>query len=197
MLQIQNPNGLFSNDFIFHVTTDQQAAIVAEKKIRRDRVPSRSGLWDAISENDLPKIKDLVRRGANVSARHPENGRTPLGQAALLGNVEIGKFLIQRGARVSGSNRDGNTSLHVAAFLCDFEFVELLLRHGADRNKKNGDGRIPVEVINSDLSKRTVEIYEGIGKAIGRDFEIDRIRKSRPKMAQLLRDYGQASDVDD
>lgn len=197
MLQVQNPNGLFSNDFIFHVATDQEAAIAAEKKTRRDRVPSRSGLWDAISENDLPKVKDLVRRGANVSARHPENGRTPLGQAALLGNVEIGKFLIQRGARVSGSNRDGNTSLHVAAFLCDFEFVELLLRHGADRNKKNGDGRIPVEVINSDLSKRTVEIYEGIGKATGRDFEIDKIRKSRPKMAQLLRDYDQASDADD
>jgi ankyrin repeat protein len=132
-----------------------------------------------------------------VSARHPENGRTPLGQAALLGNVEIGKFLIQRGARVSGSNRDGNTSLHVAAFLCDFEFVELLLRHGADRNKKNGDGRIPVEVINSDLSKRTVEIYEGIGKATGRDFEIDKIRKSRPRMAQLLRDYEQASNAED
>ncbi|MDA7901766.1 ankyrin repeat domain-containing protein, partial [bacterium] len=100
-------------------------------------------------------------------------------------------------ARVSGSNRDGNTSLHVAAFLCDFEFVELLLRHGADRNKKNADGRIPVEVIHSDLSKRTVEIYEGIGKVTGRDFEIDKIRKSRPKMVQLLQDYEQASNADD
>lgn len=197
LLQVQNPNGLFSNDFIFHVTNDQQAAIAAERKIRRDRVPSRLGLWDAISENDLPKVKEFVRRGANVSARHPENGRTPLGQAALLGNVEAGKFLIQRGARVSGSNRDGNTSLHVATFLCDFEFVELLLRHGADRNKKNGDGRIPVEVVNSNLSKRTAEIYKGIGKLTGRDFEIDKIRKSRPKMVQLLRDYDRASDTDD
>lgn len=194
-LQIQNPNGLFSNDFIFHVTTDQQSAIAAEKKIRRDRVPAR--LWDAISENDLPRVKNLVRRGANVSARHPENGRTPLGQAALLGNTEVGKFLIEKGARVSGSNRDGNTPLHVAAFLCEFEFVELLLKHGADRNKKNGDGRIPVEVINSDLSKRTGEIYEGIGKATGRDFDLDKIRKSRPKMAQFLRDYGQKPDVND
>jgi ankyrin repeat protein len=154
-------------------------------------------LWDAISENDLLKVKDLVRRGASVSARHPENGRTPLGQAALLGNVEVGEFLIQRGARVSGSNRDGNTSLHVAAFLCDFEFVELLLRHGADRNKKNGDGRIPVEVVNSDMNKRTVEIYEGIGKATGRKFDIETIRKSRPEMVQLLRDYGQKPDVND
>ena len=195
MLQIQNPNGLFSNDFIFHVTTDQQSAIAAEKKIRRDRVPAR--LWDAISENDLPRVKNLVRRGANVSGRHPENGRTPLGQAALLGNIEVGKFLIEKGARVSGSNRDGNTPLHVAAFLCEFEFVELLLKHGADRNKKNGDGRIPVEVINSDVSKRIEEIYEGIGKATGRNFEIDKIRKSRPRMVQLLRDYDQVPDVND
>ena len=67
-----------------------------------------------------------------MSARHPENGRTPLGQAALLGNTEVGKFLIEKGARVSGSNRDGNTPLHVAAFLCEFEFVALLLKHGAD-----------------------------------------------------------------
>ena len=197
MLQIQNPNGLFSNDFIFHVTADQSAAMAAEKKIRRDRVPARLGLWKAISENDLPKVKDLVRRGANVSARHPESGTTPLGQAALFGNVEVGEFLIQKGARVSGSNRDGNTSLHIAAFLCDFEFVELLLRNGADRNKKNGDGQTPVEVVDSDLSKRAEEIYQGIGRATGRNFGMDEIRRRRPEMVRLLRNYARPKNAGD
>ena len=197
MLQVQNPNGLFSNDFIFHVTADRESATAAEKKIRRDRVPSRLGLWDAIAENDLKKVRDVIRRGANVSARDPESGSTPLGQAALLGNVEIGKFLIQKGARVSGSNRDGNTPLHIAAFLCDFEFVQILLEQGADRNKKNGDGRVPVDVISSDWNKRTAEFYKGIGKSTGREFALDKIQENRPKMAKLLRDYGETADPND
>jgi ankyrin repeat protein len=197
MLQVQNPNGLFSNDFIFHVTADRESATAAEKKIRRDRVPSRLGLWDAIAENDLKKVRDVIRRGANVSARDPESGSTPLGQAALLGNVEIGKFLIQKGARVSGSNRDGNTPLHIAAFLCDFEFVQILLEQGADRNKKNGDGRVPVDVISSDWNKRTAEFYKGIGKSTGREFALDKIQENRPKMAKLLRDYGETAEPND
>ena len=188
MLQIQNPNGLFSNDFIFHVTKDQAASAEAQRKIRRDRVPSRLALWDAIAENDMKRVKQLVRQDVSLNGRHPERGSTPLGHAASRGRVEIGKHLIEQGARVSGSNRDGNTPLHIAAFYCDFDFVQMLLENGADREKENDKGEKAADVV-SGWSDRTAAFYQSIGRSGRREFDMNELPKDRQRMAKLIREY--------
>ena len=188
MLQIQNPNGLFSNDFIFHVTQDQAASVAAQNKIRRDRIPSRLALWDAIAENDMKRVKQLVRQDVSLNGRHPERGSTPLGHAASRGHVEIGKYLIEQGARVSGSNRDGNTPLHIAAFYCDFDFVQMLLENGADREKENDKGENAADVV-SGWSDRTAAFYQSIGRSGRREFDMDELPKDRQRMAKLIREY--------
>jgi hypothetical protein len=56
---------------------------------------------------------------------------------------------------------------------------------------------VPVDVISSDWNKRTAEFYKGIGKSTGREFALDKIQENRPKMAKLLRDYGETADPND
>lgn len=63
------------------------------------RVPARSlsyeeQLFVAIEQRDARKVKHLLVKGVNVNAAHP-TGRTPLGFAAHVGNVEILKMLLE------------------------------------------------------------------------------------------------------
>ena len=189
LLQIQNPNGLFSNDFIFHVVADRTAATDARRKIRRERIPRRLALWEAIQEDNLTEVKKLVKDGTSINSRHPESGNTPLGLAATHGRREIALFLIQQGARVSGSNRDGNTPLHIAAFFCDFEFVQMLLENGADREKENDKEESAVDVVTG-WSDRTGAFYRAVGSSLGREFDLEQLPDDRQRMAKLIRDYG-------
>ncbi|MCH2180931.1 MAG: ankyrin repeat domain-containing protein [Mariniblastus sp.] len=188
LLQIQNGNGLFSNDFIFHVAGDRAAASEARRKIRRDRIPQRLALWEAIKENKLAEVKQLVEGGTSINSRHPESGNTPLGLAATHSRRDIAQFLIEQGARVSGSNRDGNTPLHIAAFFCDFEFVQLLLDNGADRQKENDKQENAVDVVTG-WSDRTGAFYRAVGSSLGREFDLDQLPQDRQRMAKLIQDY--------
>ncbi|XP_034235581.1 ankyrin repeat and protein kinase domain-containing protein 1-like isoform X2 [Thrips palmi] len=50
-------------------------------------------LFHAINRGDARSVQTLLTKGVNVNATHP-SGRTPLGTAAHLGNVEILKMLL-------------------------------------------------------------------------------------------------------
>ncbi|KAK3927379.1 Ankyrin repeat, PH and SEC7 domain containing protein secG [Frankliniella fusca] len=51
-------------------------------------------LYIAISQGDTRTVRSLVDRGVNVNSTHP-SGRTPLGAAAHLGNIEILRMLLE------------------------------------------------------------------------------------------------------
>ncbi len=188
MLQIQNLNGLFSNDFIFHVVRDEAASVEAQKQIRRDRIPSRLALWDAISKDDMQQVQKIVRQNVSLNARHPERNSTPLGHAASRGRIEIAKYLIQKGARVSGSNQDGNTPLHIAAFFCNFDFVQMLLENGADREKENAKGENAVDVITG-WNDRTAAYYRSLKRSKRHDLELEQIPEDRQRMIKLITEF--------
>jgi len=63
---------------------------------------------------NLEKVRELVAEGANVNAS--SLNRTVLERAVASGkNLEVAKFLIERGAHVNLPNRDGETALMIAA----------------------------------------------------------------------------------
>ena len=70
-VQLQNRDGLFTNDFIFHVS-DKQIKI-------EDTGPDLS---EAIATGNLSRIKRLVKSGADVNERAGDGG-TPLSTAAF------------------------------------------------------------------------------------------------------------------
>ena len=65
-------------------------------------------------------------------------GDTPLISAIKRGKVEMGKFLIERGANVNLEVPEQRTPLNRAIFNEDTEFVKLLLKNGADVHSTHG-----------------------------------------------------------
>lgn len=186
-LQVQNPDGLFSNDFIFHVAANEADA--RELRSAADPIRHRRALGTAISEGNIAEVRRLVRDGATLNGRHPDTGSTPLGDAAFHGEQEIVTFLLNRGAQASHSSRDGNTPLHTAAFLCRTELVKLLLERGAPIDKKNDRGETPIDVVSGEWSEPLAGFYRILDEAGSLSLDFDAIRESRPEIATLLRNH--------
>jgi ankyrin repeat protein len=103
-----------------------------------------SDIFWACSYGDVPVILRFLEGDASlVHARRPVGpgihtswvGRTPLHDAAVRGEAEIGRLLIERSADVNarGGTPDA-TPLHVAAVCGHRELVDLLLEANADRS---------------------------------------------------------------
>ncbi|MEK6237992.1 MAG: ankyrin repeat domain-containing protein, partial [Planctomycetales bacterium] len=186
LLQLQNPDGMFSNDFIFHVAKDSEAAADLNRGGEQGR---GDALAKAIAGGDLVQTKKLLDKGAPINARHGEDGTTPLVSTALQGRLEVVKLLLKRGAKVEAANNDGNTPLHVAAFLCRSEIVELLLENGGSVLQKNKRGETSIEVISSPWNEPLAGFYTAVGTALGIKLDLKRIERERPEMAKLLREH--------
>lgn len=183
-LQIQNPNGLFSNDFIFHVAENQDKAKGLQDSINPNRL--RSALAEAIKRGDLQHTKKLIADGASLNARR-DDGSTPLSTASFNGRLEIAKYLIQKGARVTQTNRDGNTPLHVAAFMCQTEITKLFLEKGAPVRKKNNRGESAIDVVSSTWNEDLERFYRSLISSSEVDLTIEQIKALRPQVLKLLR----------
>lgn len=90
-------------------------------------------IFDAINNNDLNRVKNIISSGGNVNAINKE-GMTALIVASEKGNLEIVRELIKAGANVNGSNSVGWTPLMGASFEGNNEVVKELINSGANIN---------------------------------------------------------------
>jgi ankyrin repeat protein len=68
------------------------------------------------------------------------HGHTPLMRAALDGNTERVKELIQQGADINQRDDNGRTALMFAVINTHYETMKVLLEYGADVNAKSNKG---------------------------------------------------------
>jgi hypothetical protein len=99
-------------------------------------VNARSGGWTplplALSSGVSPEIaRLLVAHGANVNAREPDLQRTALMIAAVSGELELVRDILDKGAEVNALDADGKTALDVAG---NPAITALLHAHGAQRS---------------------------------------------------------------
>ena len=94
---------------------------------------SAETFFKAIRSADLDTLRHASANPAGVKDRLDT---TPLHYAALYGNTESVRILIDRGADVNARNKSGATPLIYAAY--NFEKTRLLVEKGADVNAKSG-----------------------------------------------------------
>jgi len=105
-------------------------------------------LFEAIQNNDLMAVKELIDSGADVNAKR-EYGENPLQYAAWKGHTEIAAFLIERRADVNARDRFRRVPLHFAARWGNIEVAKLLIEKGADVDVKDVEGDTPLHCAGS------------------------------------------------
>ena len=163
-------------------------AAAAARLQPRKKASSATDIWSAAAAGDRDQILRLLTSGVSVNARQPGSGSTPLNTAAIFGQTAVAKLLIEKGADVSITNPDGNTALLIASFFAHTDFVQSLLEKGAPINVKNRRGETPLDVVSANWSPQLEGIYKSIGDMIGIELDLKRIKQTRPKIAELLRE---------
>jgi ankyrin repeat protein len=109
---------------------------------------------DALDDGDAETVKRLLRENPALLEKTDEYGRRPLMQAiaGMDRNVECVRALLDAGADVNATTRDGYSALHYAV---DFmgkldattepsQFIDILAQAGADLEAKQGWGWTPL-----------------------------------------------------
>ncbi len=187
LIQVQAESGLFSNDFIFHVTKDANAAEELKQILAQSGINVRDALANAIARGDVDEVRmQLANQPRRINERRSTTGTTPLGDAAFQGNLEVVELLIEQGADVNATNRDGNTPLIVAAFMCRNEVVQFLLEKGAALDHRNDRGETALDVVSGEWNDGLAEFYRSIGATAGIEVDLGRIEHERSRLARTL-----------
>ncbi|BAY80643.1 ankyrin repeat-containing protein [Calothrix parasitica NIES-267] len=93
-----------------------------------------NNIFEAIIDNNLPKVKEFIQNGFNVNQKHSEIQLTPLIQAINLRRLEIIKILLEAGADPNLCQDVYATPLELATSLGNIEVIKILLRAGANPN---------------------------------------------------------------
>lgn len=96
---------------------------------------SNSLVADAVRNEDLDEIQNLLKSGADVNAKNTL-GRTALQYASEKGSLPISTLLIEAGADVNGPQQKEDTNISPLVLATEnghFKIADLLLGHGADK----------------------------------------------------------------
>ena len=108
--------------------------LIDEKNVE---VGDKNILIEAASHGHPDICRWLVNeKRADVNAKEEDNGETALMYAALSGNSDIVTFLVEAGADVNETTKDGWTALMTGAMSGVFDVVRFLTEHGANINEK-------------------------------------------------------------
>jgi hypothetical protein len=110
------------------------------------RVSSGRPLCHVVGHGMIDKARFLVNELEADANGIDEQGFTPLGIAAQMGNLEMSKFLVKElGADVHRQSKDGFSPLYVAAQAGNLQTVRCLVKEfGAEVNGLTKDGSTPL-----------------------------------------------------
>ncbi|MDE2643236.1 MAG: ankyrin repeat domain-containing protein [Verrucomicrobiota bacterium] len=152
-----------------------------------------SSLFEAAVAGNLEAVKQHIAAGTDLNQVDPN----PLGSkgsslqaAAAFGYTEVAVALIEGGADVNQKDKEGQTPLHTAALFCYPEIAQALLDNGADKTIKDNDGQTALEMVVFpwEIAKGIYELLDGIiFKPAGKPLDYNRIQKTRPQVAAIIR----------
>lgn len=83
-------------------------------------------------EGNLECVKKLIEAGADLTHRMANIDATPLDRAAYNGHTAVAEYLLNKGALINSTRKDGITPLFVACSNGHFEVAQLLIARGAE-----------------------------------------------------------------
>jgi ankyrin repeat protein len=104
--------------------------------------PRAVRLMDALRHGDAAALQRLLREDRGAVNLKGTGGSTPLMYAAIYGDADTIRLLLEAGADPNIRNDAGATALLWA--VDDLEKTRLLLKAGADANARSSDGRTPL-----------------------------------------------------
>ena len=128
---------IFSYYFLPHPTNEL-------KKLWRDMFFAKN-TTDSDSEKIIHTISYLIIKYPRI-VNMQINGSTALIRSISKRERAIIKALLERGASINKTNKDGESALHIACRLRWTSGVALLLKKGADINLQNNHGNTPLIV---------------------------------------------------
>jgi ankyrin repeat protein len=159
------------------------------KVVKTGLKPPQVDIHTAVVSGNLDAVRQHIAAGSDINAKDPFGGSSPLISAAVFGQTEIAKALIEAGANLNIQNNDGSTALHCAAFFCRPEIVKMLLDKGADKTINNKYNSTAFQNVAGSF-KEVKPVYDMIVQALGpMGLKLDYayVEKTRPEIAIMLK----------
>ena len=101
-------------------------------------------LYTASEPGHRDNVEFLLKHHADVDLMSGPTSDTALGIAAVMGEVEIARILLHRGASVDSRDNEGWTPLFLASRYGHLDIVRLLIQSGAAVDTPDNEGWIPL-----------------------------------------------------
>ena len=142
-----------------------------------------------VARGDIEALSKYLSDEGDPNARDDKQ-MTLLNLAALTGQTEIAKLLIDQGADVNATNGDQTTPLHSAAFTGRLALVKLLLAKDAGLDRSNDKGETPLDSAAASWTAELEGIMGFLNAILQIELDLDAIEEGRPQVAELLRSRG-------
>ena len=106
----------------------------ADVDVRSYDYDRRTPLYSASGQGHREIVEWLLRRGADPNIRGDSTLLTPLHMAALNGQVDVSRILLQHKTDRNALDVEGQTPFHLASKQGHIRLARLLLEHGVDVN---------------------------------------------------------------
>jgi hypothetical protein len=159
------------------------------KSLKTGVKPPQIDIHTAVVTGNLDAVSQHIAAGSDINVKDPFGGSSPLISAAVFGNPEIAKVLIDAGVDLNIQNNDGSTALHCAAFFCRPEIVKMLLDKHADKMLTNKYNATAYENVSGSF-KDMKPAYDMILNALapmGLKLDYAYVEKTRPQIAAMLK----------
>ncbi len=152
----------------YAIITDYKGTVVELLKRGMDvNGQNNQGLYFlsiAVQVKNIDIAKILLENGAHLYAQNDNTYRTTAFMEATSANdIEMGKLLLARGARINFGDINNDPALNYAVYYGHFDFVKFLLEHKADFTMKGQGGYTALMTAKAHDYKKIIELLKAYG----------------------------------